>query len=96
MGIFKFFKKSDKHSDDERRENVDSPPIKRRRSFKRTLSSESMKKIRQIREIGRCLRLIGDDVDQLSREGSRQDLSNQNNQDQADTQADKTKNLNSN
>lgn len=76
MGIFKFFKRSSK-SETEPNEtpsnsNENSQQPKRRKSsFRRALSSESMRKIR---DIGRCLRIIGDDVDRLSQQGSTQNV----------------------
>ena len=71
------FKKADKNgkkedqsrnnSDDEGEDKGRSPNIKRRTSLKRKLSSNSMRKIR---ELAACLRTMGDQVEQKRLSGA--------------------------
>ena len=86
MGFFGIFKKSDKNDDsgdekrhrknkdqNEHKENIDESsqkPKKRKGTMKR-LSSNSFKRIR---EIGICLRLIGDDLERRSLSGSQRNV----------------------
>ena len=106
MGFFGIFKKSDKSDDsgdekrhrknkdkNEHKENVaeTSPkPRKRKGTLKRRLSSNSFKRIR---EIGICLRLIGDDLERRSLTGSQRNV---NDEEQAKNQENINKNKENN
>ena len=79
MGFFKHSKKP-KQTDEgtppeetPESNNVGSPKLRKKSSIKR-LSSESMKRSRLIREVGKCLRIIGDDVERRSSTGSVYDI----------------------
>jgi len=93
-GIFKRSDKSDDHDDDRKKQRNNkeklpsdksndskSPksPKRKRPSLRRRVSTNSM---RRIREVGLCLRLIGDDVERQSISGSQQNVNNNTNKTQ--------------
>lgn len=63
MGFFGSKKSEDKNPDDrkKRSDQSSSNNVKRKASLKRRLSSNSMRKIR---EIAQCLKIIGDDLEE--------------------------------